>query len=114
MVCIRACCGDVRGVGGVTGRGGVVGVKLRPLVVIPPPVLLPLLLQVLQLGFVHHLLHQVLLPPHAVAQVLGHVRNEVRDEGLDPEHQVLGGREAGREGGRRQLFMSRPHWREHT
>lgn len=86
------------GGGGVTGCGGIVGVKLRPLVVIPPPVLLPLLLQVLQLGFVHHLLHQVLLPPHAVAQVLGHVRNEVRDEGLDPEHQVLGGREGGMEG----------------
>lgn len=65
------------------------GVKLRPLVVITPSVLLPLLLQMLQFRLVHHLLHQVLLPPHAVAEVLRHVWNKVRYEGLDPKHQVL-------------------------
>lgn len=59
--------------------------------VITPSVLLSLLLQVLQFCFVHHLLHQVLLPPHAIAEILGHVRNEIRNEGLDPEHQVLRG-----------------------
>lgn len=64
-------------------------VKLRPLVVITPSVLLPLLLQVLQLCFVHHLLHQVLFPPHTIAEILWHVRDEVRNEGLNPKHQVL-------------------------
>lgn len=57
--------------------------------VITPSVLLSLLLQVLQFGFVHHLLHQVLLPPHTVAEILRHVGNEVRYEGLDAIHQVL-------------------------
>lgn len=57
--------------------------------VITPSVLLSLLLQVLEFCFVHHLLHQVLFPPHTIAEILRHVRNEVRYEGLDPKHQVL-------------------------
>lgn len=65
------------------------GVELRPLVVISPSVLLSLLLQVLQFCFVHHLLHQVFFPPHTIAEILRHVRNQVRYEGLDPKHQVL-------------------------
>lgn len=68
---------------------GPVEIKLRPLVVTTLPVLLPLFLEVLQFCFVHRLLHQVLLPPHAVAETLRHVRNQVRYEGLDPKHQVL-------------------------
>lgn len=64
-------------------------VKLRPLMVTALPVLLPLFLEMLQFRLVHHLLHQVLFPPHAVAEILRHVRNQVRDEGLDPKHQVL-------------------------
>ncbi len=66
-----------------------VGVKLRPLVVITPSVLLSLFLQVLQLCLVHHLLHQVFFPPHTIAEILRHVGNEVSYEGLDPKHQVL-------------------------
>lgn len=57
--------------------------------VITPPVFLSLFLEMLQFCLVHHLLHQVLLPPHAIAQILRHVRNQVRNEGLDAEHQVL-------------------------
>lgn len=68
---------------------GDMGVKLRPLVVISPSVLLSLLLQVLQFCFVHHLLHEVFFPPHAITKIFGHVRNEVCYEGLDPKHQVL-------------------------
>lgn len=80
------------GIFGVWGWGwGGEGAELRPFVVITPSILLPLLLQVLQFGFVHHLLHQVLLPPHAIAEVLRHVWDEVRDEGLDPKHQMLRG-----------------------
>lgn len=71
------------------GAVSVEGLKLRPLMVITPSFLLPLLLQVSQLWFVHRLLHQVLLPPHAIAETLGHVWDEVRYEGLDAVHQVL-------------------------
>ena len=57
--------------------------------VITLAVLLLLLLEVFQLCLVHHLLHQVLLPTHALTQALGHVRDQVCNEGLDPIHQVL-------------------------
>lgn len=72
-------------------HGGEGRVKLRPLVVIPSSILLSLFLQMLQLCLVHHLLHQVFFPPHAIAEVLRHVRNEVCYKGLDPKHQVLRG-----------------------
>ncbi|MEQ2175433.1 hypothetical protein GOODEAATRI_017916 [Goodea atripinnis] len=66
-----------------------VELRLRPLVVITPSVFLSLFLEMLQFCLIHHLLHQVLLPPHAITQILWDVRNEVRYEGLDAEHQVL-------------------------
>ena len=62
---------------------------LRPLMVVALAVLLLLLVQVRELGLVHQLLHQVLLPPHALTQALGHVWDQVRDERLDAVHQVL-------------------------
>lgn len=48
-----------------------------------------LLLQPLQLGLVHHFLDQVFLSAHSVSQVLGKVRDQVRDQGLDGKDHML-------------------------
>lgn len=56
-------------------------------------ILFPFFLQVLQFRLVHHLLHQVFLSTHAIAQVFGHVWNHVGYEGLDAKHQMLNKRE---------------------
>ncbi len=48
-----------------------------------------LLLQSLQLGLIHHLLDQVFLSAHPVPQVLGKVRDQVCDQGLDGKHHML-------------------------
>lgn len=48
-----------------------------------------LLLQSVQLGLIHHLLDQVFLSAHSVSQVLGKVRDQVRDQGLDGKDHML-------------------------
>lgn len=63
--------------------------RLRPLMVITFAVLFPLFLEMLQFCLIHHLLHQVFLPAHAITQVFGHVWNHVGYEGLNAKHQVL-------------------------
>lgn len=63
--------------------------RLRPLVVITFAILFPLFLQVLQFRLIHHLLHKVFLPAHAITQVFGHVWNHVGYEGLNAKHKVL-------------------------
>lgn len=62
---------------------------LRPLMVITFAILFTLFLQVLQFRLIHHLLHQVFLPAHAITQVFGHVWNHVGYEGFNAKHQVL-------------------------